>query len=662
MALCRKWTGDLFASPDSLPFSFKYGGGIIHGIPAAWNPTTTTRRVDANVSLTVYEAIDPATGLEVTCEVTRYADYPVVEWVVWLRNTSDTVTPLLADIAGLDARFSGESPELTHCNGDFCSADGYTPLDTAIGLGDTIRFAPDGGRPCDRAFPYFRLAFEGCGLTLSVGWPAQWAATFTGSGGGVSVTAGQELTNLRLQPGERVRTPRMTVMAWTGDSERAINLWRRWYRDHVPPRVDGHPIGPVLGCAATDDGEEFTAATEANQIAYQRRFKDNGIDFDVWWIDAGWYPCRDDKGDRRWPRTGTWTPDAERFPRGLGPVGASVASHGARFLLWFEPERVFNGSELHTKHPDWLLQGSAPESEWLGQNRLLNLSVPGCRQWLTDHVCKLIEESGIGVYRQDFNFPPLDYWRANDTADRQGMNENLHVQGYLQFWDDLLERNPGLWIDSCSSGGRRNDLETMRRSVPLHYTDYGYGNHPIKVGFQHTLYQWIPYFKEATQNWDKDGTGNYEGYSGPDEVDAFSFHCAMAPMIMPAIDIRKDHYDYALVRKLLAIWRDAAPMLIDGDYYALTPHSIAVDRWVARQFDRPESGDGLLQAIRHARAPKEAFTANLRGLVPGATYTLTNSESGDVATMTGERLMTDGFVVELPRRTAALWFYRRTAS
>ena len=40
--------------------------------------------------------------------------------------------------------------------------------------------APNGGRPCDGAFPYFRVQFEGGGLTLAVGWPAQWSATFRG--------------------------------------------------------------------------------------------------------------------------------------------------------------------------------------------------------------------------------------------------------------------------------------------------------------------------------------------------------------------------------------------------------------------------------------------------------------------------------------------------
>ena len=282
--------------------------------------------------------------------------------------------------------------------------------------------------------------------------------------------------------------------------------------------------------------------------------------------------------------TGSWMPDPERFPNGLKPVSDRAARHGADLLVWFEPERVQPGTKLDLERSEWLLRTQGND------NSLLDLGNPECRQWLTDHVCRLIEDNGIKIYRQDHNFQPLEHWRTNEAEDRQGMNENLHVQGYLQFWDDLLARNPGLWIDSCASGGRRNDLETMRRSVPLHYTDYGYGDHPVKLAFHRTLYEWIPYFKECTLSWDvssqvsqgSGGTG-WDGGSGgstsvvvarerfDDRIDSFSYHCGMAPMLFATLDIRRDDYDYALATKMIDIWRRAAPLLLYGDYYPHTP-------------------------------------------------------------------------------------------
>jgi alpha-galactosidase len=602
--------------------------------------------------------MDWNSGLRLRVEVVEYRDFPVVEWVAVFSNAGDHDTPIISDIRGLDAAFDGVLPVLHHSNGDFASGEGYTRRETPLPEGEFLAFAPEGGRACDRAFPYFRIAFARGGLCLAIGWPAQWSARFTGTGAGVRVEAGQELTHLRLRPGESIRTPRMTVLAWAGDEARAVNLWRRWYLAHILPRPDGRPMQPHLACAATDEGEEFTAATEANQIGFIEKFNHYGIRPDVWWIDAGWYPCYNAEHVRRWPQVGTWRPDSERFPNGLKPISDRAAELGADLLTWFEPERVMVGTELDREHPDWLLKvvgetQKSLETSGTAEDGLLNLGNPACRQWLTDHVCRVIQENGIKIYRQDHNFRPLPYWRQNEAADRQGINENLHVQGYLQFWDDLLARNPGLWIDSCASGGRRNDLETMRRSVPLHYTDFGYGDPPVKLAFHATLFEWIPYFKEFTLAWDLSGNSRFDH-----KVDSFSFHCSLAPMLFATLDIRRDDYDFALARQMIAVWRRAAPLMLHGDYYPHTPAHRNAAQWVAHQFDSPETGAGLLQAIRLPAAPDEKLTIFPHGLQAEARYVFEEAETGEIRDLSGEALIEDGFTFALPAREGSVWFYR----
>ncbi|MFA6108032.1 MAG: alpha-galactosidase [Candidatus Latescibacterota bacterium] len=656
MVALRPWAARL-QDPQDLPISLCCDGTRVTGIPAAWNPGGTSRRLDANLVETVWQGLDPATGLTIRVECLIYQDFPVVEWTVWLENTGSSPSPVLSEILALDSVLPATAPVLHHGNGDFYSEEGYTPTETPLLPGTEVSCIPNGGRPCDGAFPYFRLHDQGRGYTLAVGWPAQWSARFTGVKEGVAVQAGQARTRLRLFPGERVRTPRITLMVWTGEPARAVNLWRRWFLAHVMPKPDGRSLRPLLAVAGTDEGEEFTAATEENQLRFQDQFRRRGIDFDVWWIDAGWYPCRNPEGERRWWLTGTWQPDEERFPRGLRPVADHAAIGGARLLIWFEPERVTRNSRLFAEHPEWLLQRADEATRAADANALLNLGNPDCRRWLTDHVCGQIQEHGIGVYRQDFNFPPLDYWRENDAEDRQGWHENQHVQGYLQYWDELLARNPGLWIDSCSSGGRRNDLETMRRSVPLHYTDYGYGRHPVKLAFHHTLYAWIPYFKDVTLSWDGEIQGDEWRYDR--EVDRYAFHCGMAPMFVPALDIHRDDYDFALARELVALWRRAADLLLYGDYYPLTRFSRSPEEWVAWQFNRPERGDGLVQGIRHAACVDETLIVVLRDLDAEAEYRLENPETKEELVRTGAELMERGFDLTLSPRSAAIWFYRR---
>jgi len=652
LARSRAWSEPLFAQAATLPISFVLDGQTIHGLPDAWQPNLRRRRIDANILETIFEGTDPRSGLKLRVECTQYQDYPVIEWVAWFNHTGSGPTPILSDIRAIDLAFQGSAPILTHSNGDFNNAQGYTPRATPLAAGDTLALAPVGGRACDQAFPYFRLAFDDWGLNLAIGWPAQWAARFTGLADGVQVQAGQEKTHLRLLPGESLRTPRITVLAWAGDDGRAVNLWRRWYLAHILPRPNGQPMPTLLACAATEAGEEFTAATQANQIRFIDAFRGHGIRPDVWWIDAGWYPCFDSQRVRKWPLTGTWQPDAERFPHGLRPISEHAAQGGADLLLWFEPERVTAGSQLALEHPEWLLSAALGETNQL-PGQLLNLGNPECRQWLTDHLCRLIQDNGIKIYRQDHNFEPLEYWRQNEAEDRQGLNENWHVQGYLQLWDDLLARNPGLWIDSCASGGRRNDLETMRRSVPLHYTDHGYGDPPVKLAFHRTLFEWIPYFKEFTLAWDLSGPGRFDH-----TVDSFSFHCGLAPMLFATLDIQRDDYDFALARQMIAIWRRAAGLFLHGDYYAHSPFHQGAGGWVAHQFDSPESGRGLVQAIRLPGSPREKMTVLPKGLRPDATYVFEEAETGETINIDGEAVMHAGLALALAPRSGSIWFYQ----
>jgi hypothetical protein len=95
--------------------------------------------------------------------------------------------------------------------------------------------------------------------------------------------------------------------------------------------------------------------------------------------------------------------------------------------------------------------------------------------------------------RGRFNFAPLALWRSHDAEDRQGITEIQHVTGYLAYWDELRRRFPNLLIDTCASGGRRLDLETLRRSVRLWRSDFTYEPSAMQQ-FTYGLSLWIPYF------------------------------------------------------------------------------------------------------------------------------------------------------------------------
>ena len=179
-------------------------------------------------------------------------------------------------------------------------------------------------------------------------------------------------------------------------------------------------------------------------------------------------------------------------------------------------------------------------------------------------------------------------------------------------------------------------------------------DHPVKLAFHSALFEWIPYFKECTLSWDIAGNTRFDP-----QLDSFSFHCAMAPMLFVTLDICRDDYDFALAVKMIEVWRKVAGLMLEGDYYPLTPYHRAADQWVARQFDRPEEGRGFIQGIRLPAAPEETFTVYPKGLQAEATYRLENPETGEVRELTGAALQSQGFCFALSKRAGAIWLYQR---
>lgn len=391
---------------------------------------------------------------------------------------------------------------------------------------------------------------------------------------------------------------------------------------HNVPRPDGKLPSPQWNASSSLWFEEMSKADEASQKLFIDRYLEEGLTLDYWWMDAGWYPCDG------WPNTGTWEVDTKRFPRGLRAVTDHAHVNGLKCIVWFEPERVTPGTWLYENHPEWLLGSD-------GGTKLLNLGNSDAWQWLTDHIDKLITEQGIDLYRQDFNIEPLDYWRANDAEDRQGITEIRYVMGFLSYWDELRRRHPGLLIDTCASGGRRNDLETLRRAVPLHRSDYCYE----PAGQQcHTygLAFWVPF------------------YGAPVASDnPYEIRSTMCPVFTTGWDVRRNDLDYELLRQLSGQWRTIAPYYL-GDYYPLTSYSRENTVWIAWQFDRPDLGEGVVQAFRRTGSFYESACFKLRGLLPDARYTLTNFDVSEATEMTGRELMEKGLFVLIENQPGAV--------
>ena len=630
------WLGDLpFVDdhPSGPPFSFVCGGMSSSNLLASWPRQKAQRTLDDTRTERSVSWTDPKTGLLVRCVAVDYRDFPTVEWTLHFKNTGPKDSDILSNIQALDASFR-RAPEgeflLRHWLGSQAAMEDYRPEQTALSPEASLHLAPNGGRGSDGAWPYFNIDWGGEGVLVAVGWPGRWAASFArDSGTKLRVLAGQELTHFKLHPGEEVRSPLIALQFWRGgDWIRAQNVWRRWMLAHNVPRPGGRLPQPFTA-TCVDDGFPGMLSTAAGEIRAMDDYVKHGAPLDYWWIDAGWYPA-----NGQWVNTGTWEPDPKRYPRGVREVFNHAHQLGMKTVLWHEPERVTPGTWLWNTHPEWLLGTDA-------NTRLLNLGNPEVWRWLVEHFARELREQGVDLYRQDFNMDPLAYWRGADSEDRQGITEIKHLMGYLAFWDELRRRYPDLLIDSCASGGRRNDLETMRRAVPLLVSDYRF--EPVGTqGHNYSISSWIPFH----------GTGV----------------CPSTPYVMRSHfrpcyaygGMNQDpKFDYQTCIRMAKEWRQIADNLL-GDYYPLTGYSLAQDVWMAWQYDRSEAGEGVVQAFRRAGSPYEAARFKLRGLDPAATYQLHNFDVEGDTTLTGRQLMELGLPVTLEDNpSSAVIHYKR---
>lgn len=648
-----KWIMDRFSSAAQAPFSFRYGGAPSSTLLSNWRVRQEARPLDEFRTSIVFYYTDPAGGLQIRCECVAYNDVPVAEWVVYLKNTAAKTSPMLEQVQALDMNLPAAEQEavLHYAKGAVCSMDDYKPLRRVLNKRSQVWLQPGGGRSSSDYLPFFNIEqMQGNGMIIGLGWSGEWAAAFmTDSVRQTRVTAGMALTHLRLRPDEEIRTPKVALLFYDQGVLQGQNLWRKFILAHHRALVNGKPFAmPILN--GTWGGTD--AATHLANIQTINKY---ALPIDYYWIDAEWF------GKGKWHQTaGDWRVKKDLYPQGFKPISELLHASDRKFLLWFETERVCEGTPWYTEHKEWLLSvpkknryynwgNSQHEPEWVlwesrrnqivDNDRLIDLGNPQARRFITDYISYCIDEFGIDCYRHDANIAPLEFWRALDAPDRQGITEIRWVEGLYAFWDELLRRHPGLIIDNCASGGRRIDLESLDRSIPFWRTDFP-GDPIGKQCHTYGLSSWVPL--------------NATGDVVPGVQSSYIFRSTMSSSVvvgLPAADASEGQFLGG--KEMLQQYRDIQPLYL-GDYYPLTAYSQADDAWMAWQFNRTDLNKGMVQIFRRPGSISESAKLCLHGLDPAATYIVTDQDRAGESQYSGERLMKEGVPVTIPERPAAV--------
>ncbi|MGA2656375.1 MAG: alpha-galactosidase [Verrucomicrobiota bacterium] len=644
MEKARQWTARSFSTRAEPPWSFVYGGRSSSELLKTWRVSQSEGTLDTNRIQRALTYADWRTGLEVRCEAIEYRDFPAVEWVVRFKNTGAADLPLLEQVRALDiGLFGGSSGEVVihHARGSNAEFRDFAPLADRLAPNGRLQldshgfptsFAGPSGSPSVESLPFFNVECGSEGMIAAIGWTGPWIAEFTrAENGTASVTVRMDDLRAILHSGEEVRTPRMLVLFWQEDRLRAHNLWRRLLLTYYSPRPGGQPFTGLI-CDA-NWGSWMTGAKHIEEINW---WGDHDLPMECYWMDAGWTDM-----SKGWEaHQSVQTPNPSLFPNGLQPVSDAAHARRMKFLLWMVPESVHPALGIGAEHPEWLGKPFSDPAYGTMVFHGLDHGDPKVNQFMIDHFSKLVDTHGIDIFRQD----GLSLWPEDTRADRRGINQVRYTEGFYAFWDGLLKRHAGLLIDNCGCGGRKLDLETISRSLVLWRSDCQASGDfdPVSTqGFNYGLFPWVPLSGGAVPM---------------AKLSPYSFRSAYCPAMvlcwpMSAVsDLPRQRWsgtDINLLRRLLREYLSVRPYLF-GDYYPLSAYSLSPTNWMAWQFDRPDLGEGMVQAFRRPQSPSESSVCKLHGLNPNSVYALTNLDGRGGADATGRKLMEQGFSVSVP--------------
>jgi alpha-galactosidase len=675
----NQWLKEHFLDEKAqLPVSFVYDRQSSATLLKSWPKKVETKELDSIRTQHIVRWTDPESGLHVRVEALEFGNSPVVEWTAYFKNDGTAEAPILEYVQALDISFgvTGEGiPTILYSKG--CGVmDTYALVKKTLNQLETFQISSQSGGKTVETIPVFDVTTAGRGLIGALGWPGKWAINFSrATEASIAISASMETTHLSLHPGEEIRTPEVLLLPWAGDDIDAHNILRRHILKYHTPQYDGKPVVLPVSHLGWGGMKTSTSLRLIDEIT-----KEN-IGFENFWMDAGWYgtdrPVDEFQifGKEDWfLHAGNWRVNEVPHPdgKGLRPISDAAHAHGMKFLLWFEPERAVVGTPLTIEHPDWFIGEATTHFEGsterpLVKFRMFDFGNPAARQYMIDSISDLIDKEGIDVYRQDCNFALAPFWDKNDTPDRQGMTQIRYAEGLLQFWDGLRRKHPDLILDIV----QRGDLETISRAVDLSRADYPVSPDADPIGAQIStegLAYWRPHFGTLLQVRPND---TYHFRSGMAPGLAFAlFNVAGYPnqvgSFIPA------NFPYAWMRDMVTQLKMVRPYYY-GDYYPLLPCSANSDcvtdpskersaafEWAAWQFNRPEEGDGMVQAFRRDEDVESVKDLRLRGLDAAARYEVTNFDLKTPATFSGRDLMQRGLHLEIKdKREAVIIVYKK---
>ena len=500
------------------------------------------------------------------------------------------------------------------------------------------KYCSTGGRSSNGMVPIFDINRGNHGYILMLGWTGDWQANFKAAENTVQVQAGLKYNTFLLPPGEKLMTLSTLLLPYHNGQKSARNTFRRLIKNHFSTVGQTGRPDHAMACY-----ELWGSLPSEEMIRRIDILKEKKILFDYVWLDAAWY------GDfteycpgpfhGAWGRyTGDWKINRNFHPNELADVVEHAEADGMQFELWVEPERCVADLPAAKEHPEWFTT--------IGTTCLLDYGNPEAWQYMYDTLCGLIEKLHLGCFRQDFNTEPHHFWHKDKTPEEAALMELRHINGLYRLWDALLEKYPHLLIDNCASGGRRFDLESIKRCVPFFRSDYqcSFTPDPDVTQCHNNISEYLP----------------YNGCTTKVKNDTYAVRSTYSSAWGGAFwngglqTMEDNELDWAA--EVTQEYRMLQPYF-SCDYYSLASKGYDKSSWVVWQYDRPEENDGVIIAFRRAESCCSAMTFTLDTARPGMRYTLTDKDTGESWTLDADQFA--NLTINIPeKRMSRVLLYR----
>jgi len=563
------------------PFSFDIGGR-----PAQLDRLEAREVSGENgAQKTVVSYRETSAPLEValTCEFPPAMD--AVRVTVALKATA-ALTNAVRNVAILDLPLLGRLASVHGQTGGFADKrDCFPPTGSATWVkpvsarAEVVVESGLDGRSSNKELPLWLYAENDGGIWYGPEWSGCWHMSVRPAPGGRRLQVGLPTFDFAMRAGETIVLPTAAFGVYRGTPDDGFNRLRHVIRrDYLPP-VDGKKPQPRVYWEGYGGHPRYATEDEL----YREVDRAAQVGCEVFCLDGGWSMAV----TGNWYTTvGAWD-NQSRFPaKGVKAFGEYVKAKGMKFGVWIEP-RAAPGCPLYDLNKNLFYPGN---------QGLMRLDLPEGSALFQSVFEQLIRDYAVDWVWLDFNVAPQGFWKKVEDSGRAGLIELGFYQGWYRAIEETYSRHPGLWVESCASGGRIIDLGQLRHSQSIWVADEAVTDDANR-NRRHALNRVLPaVYIQSSLFIDPAFVGNVKPDVRLGGEHRFLTYFSGDFGFGQGLPFWKDE-DIQAAAKAVALYKNVRPYL-EGDYYHLLPMPASRDAWDGCQYHDPQGRSGIVLMYR----------------------------------------------------------------